>query len=103
MPQVNTGSDLIEVELTPQEIHVAMQLMDKALSLMYLQNSRVEIFRQLATMEYSDPSKDAETHRHRAYLKGQYDILGNIIDGALNPAPIPINDGEPSPLSNFPS
>ena len=98
MARINTGSDLIEVELTPHETHTAMQLMDKSLSLVYLQNSRVTIFRTLANMEFSDPAKDVEQHRQRAYLKGQLDILGALVDGALNPTPIPINDGESSSL-----
>jgi len=101
MPQVNTGSDLIEVLLTPHETHTAMQLMDKGLSVMYLQNSRVNIFRTLANMEFSDPTKDVEQHRQRAYLKGQLDILGTLIEGALNPTPVPINDEEsPSATSS---
>lgn len=94
MPQINTGSDLTEVMLTPAETNTAMQLMDRSLSIMYLQNSRVDIFRTLANMEFSDPTKDVELHRQRAYLKGQLDILGTLIEGALNPTPIPINDGE---------
>lgn len=90
--QVNTSSDLIEVLLTPQEQNTAMQLMDKNLSIMYITNTRIAIFRQLAEQEFSDPNKDGENHRIRSYLKGQYDILGSILDAAMNPTPIPIGD-----------
>lgn len=100
--QVNTASDLIEVLLTPEEQNRAMQLMDRNMSVIYLTNTKVAIMRQLAEQQFTDPEKDAENHRIRAYLKGQYDLLGSIIDGAMNPVPVPINDSGNSftPSSN---
>jgi putative sterol carrier protein len=99
MPGINLGSELLETTLTPQEVNVAMQLMNKDLSVAYLQNSRVNIFRQLATQEFTDPEKDGENHRVRAYLKGQLDILETLIQGALEPTPVPLEQPsqQPSP------
>lgn len=93
--QLNTGSDLLEVELTPEELNRAMQLCDTALSQVYLQNLRVGIFRLLATQEFTDPLKDAENQRVRAYWKGQLDILGTLVDGILNPTPVPMEQKSP--------
>jgi hypothetical protein len=85
MPQINTANEFLEVTFTPQETNIAMQLMDKHLSIMYLTNTRIAILRQLAEQEFTDPAKDGENHRARAYLKGQYDILGALIESATNP------------------
>lgn len=90
MAALNTGSELLETELTPQEVNTAMQFKDTHLSIAYLQNSRVAIFRNLAGQEFTDPKDDAENHRIRAFWKGQLDILGILIDGALNPTPVPV-------------
>lgn len=95
MPQINTGSDLLETLLTPQEVNTAMQFMDKSLSICYLQNSRIAIFRQLAEQQFSNPAEDAEQQRVRAYFKGQYDLLGTLLEGAINPTPIPVGDSQP--------
>lgn len=91
MAQINTGSNLLETLLTPEESYQAVGLFNRELAIAYLQNSRIEIFRQLAEQQFTDPKDDGENHRIRAYLKGQYDILGSLIDGALNPPPVPVS------------
>lgn len=96
MAQINTGSELLETLLTPEETNVAMQFSNRELSIAYLQNSKVEIFRTLANQEFSDPTKDGENHRIRAYLKGQLDLLTTLIEGAVNPTPVPLDTGNPS-------
>lgn len=90
--QINTGSDLIEVLLTPEEAHQAKQLSSNHLSIVLLTNTRIGILRQLAEQEFSKPSEDGENHRIRAYLKGQYDLLGSLIAEAVNPGPAPTGD-----------
>lgn len=90
--QINTASDLIEVTLLPEELNRAMQLCDSGLSQMYLQNSRVDIVRKLALQEFSKPAEDAENQRVRAYLKGQLDLLDALIEGILNPTPVPLEN-----------
>lgn len=90
--QINTASDLIEVTFLPEELNRAMQLCDSALSQMYLQNSRVDIVRKLALQEFSKPADDAENQRVRAYLKGQLDLLDALIEGILNPTPVPLEN-----------
>lgn len=92
MAVLHTGSELVETILTPHETNVAMQMADKNLSYMYLQNSRVEIFRQLASQEFTDPNKDGENHRQRAYLKGKLDLLADLLEGILNPTPVPVEN-----------
>jgi hypothetical protein len=87
MATINTGSDLLEALLTPEETLLAQQFMDKNLSIMYLTNTRIGIMRQLADQEFSDPNKDGENHRVRAYLKGQYDLLGALLEGAISASP----------------
>ncbi len=89
---VNTASNLIEVEFTHDELNRAMQMCDTNLSHMYLQNLRVALVRQLAMQEFTDPNKDGENQRERAYWKGQLDILDTLIDGIHNPTPVPINN-----------
>lgn len=90
--QINTASDLIEVTFLPEELNRAMQLCDSGLSQMYLQNSRVDIVRKLALQEFSKPAEDAENQRVRAYLKGQLDLLDALIEGILNPTPVPLEN-----------
>lgn len=87
MPQIETGSDLLEVKFTPEEEARAHQLVDRELTIMLLQNTRVGIMRNLATQEFTDPTQDGENHRMRAYWKGQYDILGSILDDAMKSVP----------------
>lgn len=93
MSSLHLGSELLEVVFTPQELNAAMQLSSKDLAVAYLQNTRVDIFRQLANQQFSDPSDDQKEQRIRAYLKGKLDILGDLIDGALNPTPVPVEQG----------
>jgi putative sterol carrier protein len=100
MAVLHTGSDLVETILTPHEKNVAMQMADKNLSYMYLQNSRVEIFRQLASQEFTDPLKDGENHRARAYLKGKLDLLADLLEGILNPDPVPVENPVSQPGGN---
>lgn len=101
MPTINTGAEL-EVLFTPTEKNVAMQLMDKNLSIMYLTNTKLLLKTQLAEQQFSKPEEDVENQRIRAYLKGQYDLLTALIDGALNPEPVPVQDvSQPSPLANL--
>jgi hypothetical protein len=97
--QINTGSELLEVLFTPEETNRAMQLCDTPLSIAYLTNTRIGIMRQLAEQEFTDPVKDPENQRIRAYLKGQYDLLGALIEGAVNPTPVPLDTGNPSQTS----
>jgi hypothetical protein len=93
MPNLHTGSELLEVTFTPQELNTAMQLMDSTLSQLYLQNTRVGIFRELANQEFNGDAKEQEkAHKHRAYLQGQLAILDTLIAGILDPTPVPIND-----------
>jgi putative sterol carrier protein len=96
MAQVNTGSDLLETLLSSAEKNTAMQFQDTNLAVMYLTNSRIAIMRQLAEQEFTDPNKDGENQRIRAYLKGQYDLLGALIEGALHPDPVVESDQSPS-------
>lgn len=91
MAQLHLGSELLETAFTPTELNTAMQLSSKDLSIAYLQNTRVEIFRELANQEFSKPEEDRENHRIRAYLKGKLDILGDLINGAMNPTPVPLD------------
>lgn len=97
MASLYFGSELLETVFTPQEENVAMQLMDKNLSMAYLQNTRVGIFRQLAAQEFTDPTKDGENQRYRAYLKGQLDLLESLINGVLNPKPVPVDESSQTP------
>jgi hypothetical protein len=91
MAQMFLGSELLETEFTPQEKSMAMQFQHKELSIAYLQNHRVGIFRQLAMQEFEDPESDGKNQRVRAYWKGQLDLLEALIQSALNPEPIPLD------------
>lgn len=91
MAGINLGSDLLETTFTPEEQNQAMQLMDKGLSLAYLQNSRVQIFRELVSLTFDDSERDTNTIRAHAYLRGKLDVLDQLITGALEPTPVPIN------------
>jgi hypothetical protein len=101
MAAIHLGSDLLETELTPQEINQAQQFQQKDLTLAYLQNSKVMIFRQLASQEFTDPVKDGENQRVRAYWKGQLDILEQLISGALNPTPVPLEQSSQTLISSY--
>lgn len=98
MTMIHTGSELIETLFTPEERNIAMQLMDKNLSYQYLQNSRVQIFRQLAAQDFTKPAEDLENIRIRAYMKGQLDLLETLCNGILEPDPVPLQ--QPSQSSN---
>ena len=102
MPQINTGSELLEVVFTSQEKNTAMQLMDKNLSIMYLTNTKINILRQLAEQEFDDPETDAKNQRVRAYLKGQYDLLTALIQGALEPEPVEVDTSAGNPFHSSP-
>jgi ligand-binding sensor domain-containing protein len=97
--RVNTGSDLLEVELTEEEAFRASQLGDRELTIILLQNTRVGIFRQLATQQFSKPDEDEENHRVRSYWKGQYDILGTILDEAMKSAPSATGNSPINPIT----
>jgi len=90
MPMINTASDLLEVTFTPEEKAIAMQLMDKTLSQLYLQNTRVQIFRQIASLTYKPEERDRSILEH-ASLMGQIEILDTLIEGLLNPEQPPVN------------
>lgn len=90
MAMMKTDSELLETELTPVEENLAMQMMDKNLSYAYLQNSRVNIFRILASQEFDKPEEDHKNQRIRAYYKGQLDLLETLCYGILNPTPVPL-------------
>lgn len=96
MPTLNTGSDLIEVNFTHEELNTAMQLKDTALSQMYLGNLRVDTFRQMISIDFNEAGVgvDEIKLRQHAFLKGQLELLDTLIRGILNPAPIPVNTGE---------
>ena len=91
MAQLFLGSELLETELTPSELNTAMQLSSKDLSIAYLQNTRVGIFRNLANQQFDDPAEDAKNHRMRVHLQGQLHILDALIEGAMNPTPVPLD------------
>lgn len=93
MAAIHLGSDLLETVLTSAELNLAMQFAGtRELSIAYLQNSRVALIRTLATQEFTDPAKDGENQRGRAYLKGQLDLLDSLIYGAMNPTPVSLNE-----------
>lgn len=83
MASIDIGSDLLEMILTPEEEALARQFKDPALSIALLRNTRVSVMRQLAMQEFTDPNEDGTNHRARAYLKGQYDILIALENGAV--------------------
>ena len=100
MPVINTASDLQEVRFTPEELNKAMQLADKTLSILYLQNTKVGLVRILANQEFTDPADDMKEQRVRAYHKGQLDLLEALIQGCLEPSPVPINtEQQPQPVN----
>lgn len=90
MPSILSTSDLIEVVFTPEELNVAMQLQDKHMSIMYLQNTRVALFRQLVAMQFAKPEEDHEQFRQHAFLQGQLHILEALIQGACEPTQVPV-------------
>ncbi len=92
MAQIRLGSDLLEVEFTPEELNRAMQLCDSGASQMYLQNLRVDVVRKLYLQQFTKPEEDVENHRVRAYLRGQLDLLDSLIDGILNPTQVPLQN-----------
>ncbi len=93
MPTINLASDLVEVDFSPEELNTAQQLMDKNLSIMLLQNTRVALVRQLAAFTFSeDPTKLQHDFRVQANLSGQLDMLDGLIHQAYNPTPIPEKD-----------
>jgi hypothetical protein len=102
MPRVNTSSDLIEVEFTPQELNTAMQMMDKMLSTMYLQNMRVTKLRQILGLEFNEDKEDENRMRQHAYLKGQVDLLKELVEGILDPAPIPEGENQQNQQNSQP-
>lgn len=96
MPSIKLTSDLLEVEFTHKELNTAAQFSDKNLSLMYLQNRRTEIFRQLVSIKFNESGKEDVELRQHAYLVGQLDLLKDLIDTAYNPPsaiPVPEEAG----------
>ncbi len=94
--ELNLSSDLLEVNFTPHELNTAMQLMDKSLSQMYLQNLRVAVFRSLCLLEF-DPLDTAkqDAMKQWIYLRGQLYILDALIQGILSPSEIPLDTPTP--------
>lgn len=101
MAMIKTDSDLVETLFTPHEQNVAMQMMDKNLSYAYLQNSRVQILRTLASQEFDKPEDDLKNHRIRAYMKGQLDLLEALCTGILEPTPVPLDPSQRADGNSF--
>lgn len=89
MPTINIQSDLLETNFTPQEKFVAMQLANRDLSLCYLQNTRVAVFRELVGLTYKPEEREDSILAH-ASLTGKLEILDALIQGALNPEQPPV-------------
>lgn len=101
MAMINTGSEFLETVFEPMEEYQAKTFQSRDLTIAYLQNSKVSILRNLATQEFSDPSKDAENQRARAYMKGQLDIIQALIDEALAAQPPIQQQQSPTSFSPF--
>jgi hypothetical protein len=89
--EINTESDLLEVKFTHQELNRAAQMMDRQLSLAYLQQLRVNTFRLICALRFTPDELDNSVAEHR-YLTGRLDVLDELIRGILNPPEVPIND-----------
>lgn len=92
---INTDSDLLEVNFTPQELNRAMQFMDRNLSIAYLQQLKINTFRQIVNLEFTPEKQDTSISEHR-YLTGRLHVLDELIAGVLNPTEVPINTANPS-------
>lgn len=89
--EINTASDLLEFNFTPEETNRAMQLQDRQLSLMYLQQMRIATFRQIVALRYTPEDVEKSVSEHR-YLSGRLDCLDELIRGILEPTQLPVND-----------
>lgn len=107
MATINTGSDLLETILTPQEKNTAMQFQNKELTIAYLQNTKVDLIRTLANQRFDKAVEDTDNQRQRAYTQGQLDLITALIDGAISPEPVPVdtsiveNSGNLFPSNSF--
>ncbi len=95
MPKLNTASDLLEVDFTPEELHAAMQLGDKALSQMYLQNMKVAKIRLRLAVAFNEKAKDEDNMRQVAWLDGQIALLAELCENLMYPTPIPQEMAQP--------
>ena len=95
MPSINISSDLLETTLTPQETFVAMQLANRDLSLCYLQNARVSVFREICSLTFKESERNDSILAH-ASLMGKLEILDALIFGAMNPTQPPVESANPN-------
>jgi hypothetical protein len=91
MPTINLASDLLEVTMTPAELNTAQQLKDHDLSVMLLQNTRVELTRQLAAFDFLQDNTEKDIREH-IFLRGKLAQLDEILSSAHEPTPIPVDN-----------
>lgn len=94
MPTISLSSDLLEVEFSSQELYGAQTLSNTNLAINLLQNTRVDLIRQLATFTFDDDANTQKELRAHAYLRGKLDMLDELINQAFNPTPVsesPVN------------